>query len=95
MFLKPRGRAGRTPSTYDLNVRLSWETAIHRGGARTIRVIADAYHVGNPRRVVFVDQIHYLAVTNAGVQVSPNPAYGKPLAFQPPAAARFGMEVGW
>ena len=95
IFLKPRGQAGRTPSTYDLNVRLSWDTAMNRRSARTIRLIADAYHIGNPRRVVFVDQIHYLAVTSSGVQVSPNPEYGKPLAFQPAAAARFGMEVAW
>ena len=29
------------------------------------------------------------------MQVSPNPDYGKPLAFQPPAAVRLGMEVDW
>ena len=95
VFLGPRGRAGRTPSTYDLNLRLSWNVPIGHGGARNIRVIADAYHIGNPRRVVFVDQVHYRAVTGSGVQVSPNPDYGKALAFQPPAAGRLGMELGW
>jgi len=81
---------GRTPSTYDFNLRLSWSVLIDRGGSRNIRLIADAYHIGNPRRVVFVDQIRYRAVTSSGVQVSPNPGYGKPLAFQPPAAVRLG-----
>jgi hypothetical protein len=95
VFLGPRGRTGRTPSTYDLNLRLSWSVPIGRGGERNLRVIADAYHIGNPRRAVFVDQIHYRAVTGSGVQVSPNPDYGKALAFQPPAAGRLGMEMGW
>jgi hypothetical protein len=95
VFLKPRGQAGRTPSTYDLNLRLSWNVPLDRRGARNLRVIADAYHIGNPRRVVFVDQVRYLAVTNSGVQASPNPDYRKPLAFQPPTAVRLGMEAGW
>ena len=95
VFLRPRGRGGRTPSTYDLNLRLSWNVLMDRGGTRNIRLIADAYHIGNPRRVVFVDQIRYRAVTGSGMQVSPNPDYGKPLAFQPPAAVRLGMEVDW
>jgi hypothetical protein len=44
---------------------------------------------------VFVDQIHYRAVTSSGVQVLPNPNYGKPLIFQPPAAFRLGAELMW
>jgi hypothetical protein len=95
VFLSPRGRAGRTPSTYDLNVRLSWDVPIDCSGERKIRMIGDAYHIGNPRRVVFVDQIRYRAVTTSGVQVSPNPNFGKPLAFQPPAAVRLGLELSW
>src|SRR6185436_4123195 len=48
VFLGPRGRAGRTPSTYDLNLRLGWNVPGSRDGSRSIRVIADAYHLGNP-----------------------------------------------
>jgi hypothetical protein len=93
VYLEPRGSAGRTPSLYDLNVRLTW-TAPPRAGA-SLRLLADLYHLGNPRRGVFFDQLRYRSVTHTGEQTSPNPSYGKALIFQPPVAARFGLELDW
>jgi Carboxypeptidase regulatory-like domain len=93
-FLQPRGSLGRTPSIYDLGVRVSYAP---RFGDHRLhgRLLADAYHIGNPRRPVVVDQVHYLGVSPSGQQIAPNPNYGKTLFFQPDAAYRLGLEVTW
>ncbi len=93
VFLSPRGSRGRTPALYDLAVRLAWQPALH--SAVEPRLLADVYHVGNPRRTVVVDEVHYRGVNGSGAQVAPNPGYGGPLLQQPPVAWRFGVEVRW
>ena len=59
------------------------------------RVLVDAYHLGNPRRAVFVDQLAYLGVGASGQPTTPNPNFLQPLLLQAPAAFRFGVEVDW
>jgi hypothetical protein len=90
-FLVSRGSAGRTPSTYDVNVRLSHTSrALGRSQARTV---LDIMHVGNPRTAVQLDQQHYLAPTPSAATENPN--YRRAIAFQPPMAARLGLEVAF
>ncbi len=93
-FLEPRGSRGRSPSLYDWNVRLAFEPPGWKSATRP-RVLADAYHLGNPRRAVFVDQLRYLGVGSFGQPVAPNPNFLEPLLYQPPVAFRFGVEVDW
>lgn len=93
-FLRPRGSLGRTPDLYDLSFRLVCEPRMRIAGGRP-RVIADAYHVASQRRVVVVDELHYLVEPVPGVQMNPNPNYGRPLVLQPAAAYRLGLEVSY
>jgi hypothetical protein len=94
VFLQPRGSLGRTPSIYDVSLRLAYEPIAFPGALKP-RVLADIYHVGNPRRPVVFDQVHYRGATLSGQQIAPNPNYGQPLYFQPAVAYRFGLEMSW
>ncbi|HXI20468.1 MAG TPA: TonB-dependent receptor, partial [Gemmatimonadales bacterium] len=89
-FLTARGSAGRTPTLWDLNLRLSYLLP----AAGHPRVLLDLLHVGNPQRPLWLNDQHYFGVDAAGAQSSPNPHYLEPLAYQPPMAVRLGMEWG-
>jgi carboxypeptidase family protein len=93
-FLSPRGSQGRSPALYDLNLRLAHEARWLAAGRGAPRLMLDVYHVGNPRKPVAVDQVHYRGV-QSGQQVAPNPSYQRALLAQPPVAYRFGCELRW
>ena len=95
IFVLPRGSVGRTPTIWDLNLRFAYDLPWRRIG--TGRVVLDLLHVGNPRTVVDVDQVlcrKYYYIFNLG-PADANPNYLKPTAYQPPMAARLGMEVNF
>jgi len=94
-LLAPRGSRGRTPALYDVDVRLACAPPPWFPRAAATRFLVDAYHLGNPRRTVLVDEVRYQSVDGAGRQQGPNPAFGEPLLFQPGAAYRFGVETSW
>ncbi len=95
VFLQPRGSLGRTPGIYDLNLRLAYQADWLRSAAGVPRLLFDAYHIGNPRQPVVVDQVRFRGVGPGGQQIAPNPNYGRPLLLQPPVAYRFGFELDW
>jgi hypothetical protein len=92
-FLVPRGTAGRTPALWNLDVRLAYE--LTRARMPRTRVQLDVLHVGNPRRATRVDELHYLTTDENGNPVSPNANYKHPVAYQPPMAARLGVQVSF
>jgi hypothetical protein len=81
-----RGSAGRLPTTWDLDLRLS--APISLGTGTEARLVVDLLNVGNPRRVLVVEQLSRLS------DGSPNPTYGNPLVYQAPMSLRIGFEVG-
>jgi hypothetical protein len=89
-YLVPRGSAGRTPAVWDINLRVSYELS---HGNRDARLIVDVLHVGNPQLPVWLDEWHYLGVDASGAETSPNPDYLQPRVYQPPMAARLGIEI--
>jgi hypothetical protein len=90
-FVVTRGTAGRTPSLIDLNWRTSYDARI--GQLPRFRVLLDVFHIGNPQRIVQVDELHYQSNKN-GVLSNPNPNYLSPVAYQPAMEARLGLEFG-
>jgi hypothetical protein len=92
-FLAPRGSRGRTPAVLDFNVRLSYQWNLMRGAPA--RLVIDMLHIGNPQTTVRQDQRHWRTVDAQGNQSSLNPDYLRATAFQPPMAARLGVEVGF
>ena len=92
-FLEQRGSVGRTPTLWDLNLRLTYDLPWKQPGQ--CRMVLDVLHVGNPRATVEVDPQHYFSQDSLGRQVNPNPNYLRPTAYQPAMAARLGIEVNF
>jgi hypothetical protein len=95
-FLVPRGSAGRTPRLWNLDLRLTYALPVARGPRAKVQ--ADLLHVGNPRQAVLLDEVHYATIdwtTGNPDMSSPNPNYRHPVAYQPPMAARIGVQVGF
>ncbi len=87
-YLVPRGSAGRTPSVFDVSLRLAY--VVQPQALGHVRIFVDANHLSNQQAPVRVDQ-QYNYVWSAGAPVV-NPNYRKPLAFSPPASIRFGVQ---
>jgi hypothetical protein len=92
IFLQPRGRAGRTDAIFDASLRLiySWGW---RGTSLRPKLYLDLFHLGNRRTSLQLDDVHFLQVDEDGTPTTPNPTYGRPQLFQPPASARLGLSV--
>jgi hypothetical protein len=92
---EPRGSQGRTPSIWDLNVRLSYDLRALSGddGRRRIRLLVDVFHLFSQKEPVTYDQQMNLYNAEFG-QFYPNPRFMTPTAFQLPTAVRLGVE-GW
>jgi hypothetical protein len=93
MFIAQRGTAGRTPSVWDLNMRIIYEPRFAHMGNRGPRFIADFLHLGNPRRAVGYDMKRYLNIDDEGNLIDPNPNYHQETSWQPPMYVRVGIEV--
>jgi hypothetical protein len=94
-FLYQRGTAGRTPSLWDVNLRLAYAPSFAARDRWRPRLIVDALHLASQRRPVAFDQVHYFNVDAGGNQIDPNPTYGLATRFQPPMALRLGLEVSF
>ena len=90
-FLVPRGSAGRTPSIWDLGFRLAYNCSNVLSIGTSTRLIVDVLHVASQRKPLDYDQYHYFDYWKTDV----NPAYMQPVQFQPPMAARLGLEVNF
>jgi hypothetical protein len=90
-FLQERGAAARTPTIWDLNLRLTYEPPLRVAS----RITLDILHLGSPRRAVDLEQTRFLGIDASGNQVNPNPTFGSVLAYQPPVKVRLGLEVGF
>jgi hypothetical protein len=74
----------------DLNLRLAYEPSWGRA-----RLVLDFLQLGNPRETVAVDQPHYFAEDENGNPTNRNAACLSPIAYQPPMAARLGLEISF
>jgi hypothetical protein len=86
-FAVPRGTAGRLPSLWDLNLRLTYTVP---GAPSGLNAVLDIMHALSPRKVVYQQQQLYLD----GGATRLNPAYGLPLTFQAPMQVRLGFVLG-
>jgi hypothetical protein len=84
-YLVERGSAGRTPSIWDANLRLAYSPGNRFPGA----IILDLRHIGNPQRVVDIEQTRYLTTD----QSVANPDYGAVKRHQPPMHLRIGFQL--
>jgi len=92
-FLVPRGSAGRTTSLWNVDLRFGFSLPIKRGPRTKLQL--DLLHVGNPRRATWVDELHYTSLDANGNLETVNPQYKQPRAYQPPMAARLGIQASF
>jgi hypothetical protein len=52
-------------------------------------------HIGNPHRATRVDEAHYSTLDTDGNPARPDSFYKEPVAYQPPMAARLGVQVSF
>jgi hypothetical protein len=94
-LVRPRGTSGRTPTIWDLGLRLAYELPSPGGANVRTRFLLDLEHIGSPRKAVDYDQIRFTCLGSAGEQSCPNAGYGRVLHYQPPMTARIGIEAGF
>ncbi len=94
-FIVPRGTAGRTPATWDLNLRLGYDLPFMGTADFKGRLILDVFHIASQRKPVDIDQVQYGGVDSNGNQLYPNSTYGLGSKFQPPMSVRLGMELSF
>jgi len=90
-FVGARGTAGRTPTTWNLDLRFAYDVPVARGSRVRPRVLLDVFNVGNQRRPVLHDQRHYTTPDQSGV----NPNYGAVTQYQAPLSARLGFVLNF
>ena len=93
IFLLPRGTSGRTPALWDLGLRVGYEPPLGASGRVHPKLTADFLHIGSQRTPVTYEQLRYRQGDSRTSQRDPNPRYGLPTQFQPPASVRVGFEV--
>ena len=89
LFIKDRGTNGRTPSTWNVDLRFVYDVAT-LAGRWNPRLTVDLNNIGNQRRAVDFEQTHY---NDTGS--NPNPNYLKVNRYQAPFSARLGVLVGF
>ena len=94
-FISKRGSAGRTPSIWDLNIRVSYNMSKIIKTPLKPKLILDLFHVASKKTDVNYDQTHYSIIDEDGNHIGENPNYLKPIAFLPPMSLRLGIEVGF
>jgi hypothetical protein len=94
-FLQQRGTAGRTPSLFDMNLRLDYTFGRNSAARWKPRLILDVYHLFSDGTPVDYDQIHYFNVDADGNQIDPNPTYGWVNRYSPPTTVRLGFELSF
>ncbi len=90
-FIRPRGTAGRTPATWDLDLRFAYDVPRAPGSRLQPRLLLDVFNVGNQHRPVAYQQLHYTTADQTGV----NPNYMAVTQYQAPRRARLGCEVNF
>jgi hypothetical protein len=107
-FITPRGSAGRTPDTWNLDLHFSYP--IPWGSGREVLLVADVFNVANQQRAVTVDEtwtFNPLVATEdpdecGGPGTGPgtacptgNPFWRTALTLQEPRRVRFGVKLRW
>ena len=95
ILLVERGSAGRTPSIFDLNLRITYDFSQIFSSLKRTRLVLDVFHIGSKRTPVNYEQVHYFNRDMNGNQINLNPNYGLPSRYHPPMSVRLGFEIGF
>jgi len=107
VFLLPRGSAGRTPTTTELNGRIAYRRQL--APKVNLEAFLDLFNMLNEQAAVLTDDNYTYSwagpIVNgtpsdlkyakdiSGAPISKNPNYGNPLLYQRPFNGRFGLRL--
>jgi hypothetical protein len=94
VYLRPRGSGGRTPSTWDLNIRMSYRP-LSKGRGLNPELVLDLFHPFSQHRALALDEQHFFAVDAGGNPTSANPNYLRPTVYQPAFSSRLGLVIAF
>lgn len=94
VFHAERGSAGRTPTIWDWNIRLSYDFGPTLRIFSGIKLIVDLFHVLSRREAVILQQHKYLSEDGEGNLV-PSPNYLAVEVYQAPMTIRLGFEINF
>ncbi len=92
IFHTERGSAGRTPTIWDWNIRLSYDLGSLTKMFNRFRILVDVFHLFSQREAVLLDQRKYSDDDGEGNRVE-SPNYLVPIAYQSPMTIRLGFEI--
>jgi hypothetical protein len=85
-FIRPCGTAGRTPATWNMDLRFAYDVPVAHDSHLRPRVQLDVFNVGDQRKPLTYNQRHY---TTTDMAVNPN--YLSVAQYQAPLRARLGV----
>jgi hypothetical protein len=107
VFLLPRGSAGRTPTTTEVNGKIAYSRQL--SPKVNLEVFMDLFNIFNQQAVVLTDDNYTYSwagpIVNgtpsdlkyakdiSGAPIVKNPNYGQPLLYQRPFNGRFGLRM--
>ncbi|HEU4402115.1 MAG TPA: hypothetical protein VFT43_08415, partial [Candidatus Polarisedimenticolia bacterium] len=91
-FLTERGKDGRTPSNYDMDLHLGYPV---KTGNWNIRFMMDVFNILNTQRPVLLDQRWDFDQADNTSPTPTNPDYLKPFVRTPPTSVRFGIRASF
>jgi Carboxypeptidase regulatory-like domain len=94
IFHAERGSAGRTPTLWDWNIRLSYDLVNLTKMFNRFRILIDVFHLFSRREAVLLGQHQYLSDDGEGNRYE-NPNYLEPTVYQSPMTIRLGFEVNF
>lgn len=94
VFHVKRGSVARTPTTWDLNFRLSYDLGFLTQTFTRFRLLADIFHLFGAREAVLLQQGKYLYYDKDGNLIE-NPDFLLPEKYQQPMTIRLGVEVNF
>jgi hypothetical protein len=92
IFETERGSEGRTPSIWDLNLRLAYSLPQRMSGRSALRFTLDLLHLASRRTPITYDEVRVLTYDSEDNEIE-NPRFGDVTAYLPPMAVRLGFEV--
>lgn len=89
-FLTERGKEGRTPSNYDLDLHFGYPVKL---GPATVNLLLDVFNALDTQRAVLLDQRWGFEEADNASATPVNPNYKKAVLRTPPTSARLGVRL--
>jgi hypothetical protein len=92
IFIDPRGTAGRTPDTYEVDAHLDYGLTL---GPVTLHFLADVFNLLDRQQITTIDQVWSLDQADNSSPTPTNLHYGQANTWQSPRTLRLGLRASF